>query len=165
MIRQLIRVAILVRESPSSQLVLVSLIHHCAETHAVMGSNFIPCFSFSRLLSCLFPSTSGHQLQLLSPSPSHSSFTLSLGHPIHLFFIKLQRSPRLISCGSWWNREHAGSFPEPGRGREWCQRSEAGGWFGLGWWHREGSSFWERPVIEEFIRMASFSPLESHCVK
>lgn len=54
-------------------------------------------------------------------------FTLSLGHPIHSFFIKLQRSLRLISCGSWWNGEPAGSFPEAGRGWEGCQR-----WFRSG---------------------------------
>lgn len=103
------------------------------------------------ILPCLF-STAGHPLQLHSFSVSHSSFSRSPGHPIHLFFIKLQHSPRLISCGYWWSREHAGSFPETGRGREWCRRSKDGGWFGLRWWKKEGSSFWECPVTMEFIR-------------
>lgn len=122
MIRQLIRVAILV----SSQLVLVFLIHRCTETQS-NGLKFKTLFSL--FLAPLFL-----VLHFRAPAPvihsrccSHSSFTLSLGHPIHLFFIKLQRTPRLISCGSWWNREKAGSFPEAGRGRDRCQKSKAGG--------------------------------------
>lgn len=150
----------LFHENPSSQLVLVSLIHHCTETHSY-GFKFKTLFFLPP--SPLFPVLHfrAPAPAILSPSRSHSSFTLSLGHPIHLFFIKLQRSPRLISCGSWWNREHAGSFPETGRGREGCQRSKVGGWFGLGWWKTEGLSFCHHRIY----RKGRFSQLESDFVK
>ncbi len=72
MIRQLIRVAILVHENPSLQLVLVSLIHHCTETHAVMGSNLVPCFSFP---SPLLP-----VLHFRAPTPT----SLSLSFPLSI---------------------------------------------------------------------------------
>lgn len=89
-----------------------------------MGSNLELCSPTLLSPSTPPPQSPHFLLHFRAPAPAILwPFTLSLGHPIHLFFIKLQRSPRLISCGSWWNGEHAGSFPETGRGRERCQRS------------------------------------------
>lgn len=81
-----------------------------------------------------------------SLSFSFSLFIHSLlgSTPFIYFFIKLQRSLRLISCGYCWNGDHAGSFPETGRGRQRSWRSRTGGWLG---WKRKRSS---TQVVEVF---------------
>lgn len=113
MIRQLICVAILV--SRELHMVLVSLIHRRTETHS-NGLKFKTLFSLS--LALLFPVLCSGALAPplpLPPVPTPHSPCL-WDTPFIYFFIKLQRSLRLISCGSWWNGEHAGSFPKDWQG-------------------------------------------------